>query len=233
MAERHGRETQVIKILMALGVLATAISFPALSHAQARTATVCAAKTYIAGESQPLTIGTDGDLCVHLAGSVTVTGGGDASAANQTSQITQETAINTVLGTATASPTANTISDRLKTIATNTGAATPAGPNAIGAVIPYAVTSTNGSTTIATGNTFQTLLALNAARKGCFIQNPPDATENLYVSVAIATGSATKAKSVQLTPGSSFGCAAGGNVITDNIAVTAVTSAHAFVEIDQ
>lgn len=53
--------------------------------------------------------------------SVSVVGGADASAANQASQISQETAINTVLGTATASPTANTIADRLKTINTTLG----------------------------------------------------------------------------------------------------------------
>ena len=45
-------------------------------------------------------------------------GSSNATAANQTLQITQETAINTVLGTVTASPTANTIADRLKALLT-------------------------------------------------------------------------------------------------------------------
>jgi hypothetical protein len=53
---------------------------------------------------------------------VTVAGGtaGDATAANQVLQIAQETAINTVLGTVTASPTANTIADRLKQLLNGT-----------------------------------------------------------------------------------------------------------------
>lgn len=94
-------------------------------------------------------------------------------------------------------------------------------------------TSNNGSTTITTGATFQTLLASNAARKGCLIQNPTTATEVLFVSVGIATGSATTAKSYTLNPGGSFSCASGNFVITDNIAVTATTTGHAFVETDQ
>lgn len=59
-------------------------------------------------------------------------GGGDASAANQVLQIAQETAINTVLGTVTASPTANTIAARLKDLLT--GIVLAAGSNVIGAV---------------------------------------------------------------------------------------------------
>ena len=129
--------------------------------------------------------------------------------------------------------TANTALACFRQLHTDITSAVPAGTNAIGAIIPNPVTSTNGSTTVVTGNTFQTLLALNSARKGCLIQNPSDATETLYVSVGIATGSATKAKSFQLPAGSSFSCNSGGNVITDNIAVTATTSAHAFVEVDQ
>ena len=95
------------------------------------------------------------------------------------------------------------------------------------------VTSTNNSGSIITGGTFQTLLAANAARKGCLIQNPTTATEPLYVSVAVATASASIAKSYSLAPGASFSCASGLAVITDNIAVTAATTAHAFVETDQ
>jgi len=51
-----------------------------------------------------------------------VAGGGDASAANQTSQITIETAISDRIGDAVTSPSANTLGDRLKTIATNVSA---------------------------------------------------------------------------------------------------------------
>jgi hypothetical protein len=94
--------------------------------------------------------------------------------------------------------------------------------------------SNNNSGTITTGGTFQTLLAANSARKGCTIQNPTTATEPLYVSVAIATGSATTAKSFSLVPGATFQCTQmAGPVITDNIAIEAATTGHVFVEIDQ
>lgn len=66
--------------------------------------------------------GTANPMTVTLAAG----SGGDASAANQVLQITQETALNTVLGTVTASPTANTVSDRLKTINTTLGSAATA-----------------------------------------------------------------------------------------------------------
>lgn len=59
-------------------------------------------------------------------------GGGDATAANQTLQITQETAINSALGTAVASPAANTVLDRLKSLLTGTVLA--AGANIIGRI---------------------------------------------------------------------------------------------------
>ena len=54
-------------------------------------------------------------------------GGGDASAANQSTQITAANLTNTVLGAVTASPTANTISDRLKVINTTLGTPFQAG----------------------------------------------------------------------------------------------------------
>lgn len=126
-----------------------------------------------------------------------------------------------------------TVDGRMQSLQAIAAGAIPGGTNAIGSVIPNAVTSTNGSTTVVTGNTFQTILASNASRKGCLIQNPSDATETLYVNVKDAVGSATKPRSYQLPAGASFSCTYGGNVITDIINVTAVTSAHAFVESDQ
>ncbi len=98
---------------------------------------------------------------------------------------------------------------------------------------PLTTASNNNSGSITTGGTFQTLLASNSSRKGCLIQNPTTASEPLYVSVGIATGSATLAKAFSLAPGASFRCANGGLVVTDNIAVTAPTTAHAFAEVDQ
>jgi hypothetical protein len=102
-----------------------------------------------------------------------------------------------------------------------------------GTVSPTGYSSTNGSSTITAGGVFQTLLAANSARKGCLIQNPTTATETLYVSVAVATGSATTAKSYSLAAGQAFSCSSGSIVVTDNIAIMATTTGHAFVETDQ
>ncbi|MBA3810730.1 MAG: hypothetical protein H0X27_03615 [Caulobacteraceae bacterium] len=100
---------------------------------------------------------------------------------------------------------------------------------------PSPATSTNASTIVNVGNisTFQNLLPANSARKGCTIQNPPDATETLYVNVAEVTTSATPAHSYQLTPGGVFSCIQGGIVITDRINVSAATTGHAFVSTSQ
>jgi len=56
---------------------------------------------------------------VDPAGAYVAAGSSDASAANQSSQIAIETAIRDRIGDAVASPSANTLSDRLKTIAAN------------------------------------------------------------------------------------------------------------------
>jgi hypothetical protein len=93
------------------------------------------------------------------------------------------------------------------------------------------VTSLNGSTTVATGGTFQTALAADPGRHGCLIQNPTTATEPLYVNVASASPST--ANSFSLAPGSSFSCLSGGTVVTDKITVTAATTGHAFVMVSQ
>lgn len=79
--------------------------------------------TLTAGRPGMLFIDTTGVLCTSAGGG----GGGDATAANQALQITQETAINTVLGTVAASPTANTIADRLKVLNTTLGTPFQAG----------------------------------------------------------------------------------------------------------
>ncbi len=110
---------------------------------------------------------------------------------------------------------------------------TAAGVPATVITTPLQKTSTNGSTTVTLGGTFQTLLAASATRDGCVIQNPTTATEPLYVFVGI-TGSATTAAAYSLSPGATFNCAnQNGMVITDNIAVTATTTSHAFVETNQ
>lgn len=85
-------------------------------------------------------------------------GGGDASAANQALQITQETAINTALGTVTASPTTNTVLARLKDLLTGIILAT--GSNIIGRVgIDQTTPGTTDSVSVKTrAKTVATLL---------------------------------------------------------------------------
>lgn len=98
---------------------------------------------------------------------------------------------------------------------------------------PLTATSTNSSGTITTGNTFQTLFASSPGRKGCIIQNT-NASDILYVSVAVATGSATKAGSIQVAAGGVFNCASpAGVVATDNIAITASTTSDTFAAVVQ
>ncbi len=97
----------------------------------------------------------------------------------------------------------------------------------------YGVTSTSGSSTVTTGGTFQSALASNANRKGCLIQNPATATENLFVFFG-ATGSATTATSFSLPAGAAMSCATGaGFVLTDNVAITGATTGHAYILVSQ
>lgn len=69
-----------------------------LTDTQLRATPVPISGTVSTGLTQPLTDTQLRATPVPISGTVTVTGTGDASAANQTLQITQETAINTVLG---------------------------------------------------------------------------------------------------------------------------------------
>jgi hypothetical protein len=77
-------------------------------------------------------------------------GGGDASAANQTLQLAQETAINAALGTAVASPATNTLLDRVKALLT--GIVLAAGSNLIGEVISRGRATNNASSTAYVSN---------------------------------------------------------------------------------
>lgn len=91
-----------------------------------------------------------------------------------------------------------------------------------------AATTTQTGPTVAVGLTFQSVAASSGSRKGCTIQNPPTATEVLYVFFG-ATGSATTSNSFTLSPGQALSCVSGPVVLTDNIAVTSTTAAHAFI----
>jgi len=94
----------------------------------------------------------------------------------------------------------------------------PSGPQTIQ---PLGVISTDASGTVTTGGAYQTIQAATATRHGCTVQNPLTATETLNVRVGTTTA-------FFLAPGSAFNCEVGGIVVTDAIAVTAATTAHAF-----
>ena len=88
-------------------------------------------------------------------------------------------------------------------------------------------TSTDASGTVATGGTFQSVLAANGNRKGCTIQNPTTASEVLYVYFG-PNASATTANSFSLAAGAAVSCAISGIILDDNVSVTGATTGHAF-----
>lgn len=94
--------------------------------------------------------------------------------------------------------------------------------------IPLNTTTTTSNGTIATGNTFQSVLAASSTRRGCLLQNTSSHT--MYV-FAGPNASATTAKSIQLAPGAYLNCPpiGGGTVIGDNISVTTSTAGDTYV----
>lgn len=89
---------------------------------------------------------------------------------------------------------------------------------------PLGVTPTDKSGTIASGGTAQTAIALNASRKGWCIQNPPTATEVLYVRSGTT---ATTTTGVTLSAGQQA-CSLPGLIDTGLISVLGATTSHAF-----
>lgn len=87
-------------------------------------------------------------------------------------------------------------------------------------------TSINTGGSITTGGTFQSVLAANANRNGCQIQNTSANVEYVFFG---ANASATEATSLQLAAGASITCASGGIVRTDNVSMTSGTAASTFV----
>lgn len=93
------------------------------------------------------------------------------------------------------------------------------------------VTSTVAGGTITTAGTYQTVLAANAARQGCFIQNTSSATMKFFLG---PPGSASDATSLIVVAGGTFSClGAGGLVLTDQISATATASLATFVVVSQ
>ena len=97
-------------------------------------------------------------------------------------------------------------------------------------IAPGQRTTVMGSGTIATGGTFQSIMAADANRTGCIIQNT--STHVMYVYFG-ATASATTSNSFQVAAsGGTMYCGAGGNsaiALTDNVAITTSTTSDAFV----
>lgn len=95
---------------------------------------------------------------------------------------------------------------------------------------PEVVTPTDKGGTITLGGTSQTAIAANASRKGCWIQNPVNATEDIYISSsAAAVTTAGTPDDADLAPGGAWSCLQGGNIIQTAIRIIAVTTAHAFI----
>lgn len=98
-----------------------------------------------------------------------------------------------------------------------TGTVTPA---------PAVVTPTDRGGTITVGGTAQTLAAANSSRKALVVQNPCNATEDLYISV---TGNATVGGAgdyADLPACASAVVGWNGQVITAAVSVNAATAGH-------
>lgn len=90
-----------------------------------------------------------------------------------------------------------------------------------------AVTPTDRGGSLVTGGTAQNAMASNTSRKGCWIMNPNDATEKLFVSSSTTATTVTGAPNdADLNPGQSWACNQGGNVIQSAISVNAATNGH-------
>ena len=81
------------------------------------------------------------------------------------------------------------------------------------------------SGTITTGGTFQVGIPANINTVGWIIQNPPDATEVLYVDFAV---SGTIATSIQLAPGETLEQLSG-VVFVGAVNIMAATTGHAYI----
>lgn len=95
---------------------------------------------------------------------------------------------------------------------------------------PLPVTPTDRGGTIGTGGTSQVAIAANASRQGCLIQNPLNASEDLFVSsTASAVTTPGAPDDADLGPGMSWSCTQGGTVIQTDIRVNAATTSHAYM----
>ncbi len=99
----------------------------------------------------------------------------------------------------------------------------------VGTVIaaPQAGVYVDRSGAVALGGTSQNLCAANGNRKRLFVQNPPSATESLFINFTAAASSAGGTSSIELVAGASFDSGQG-PISTELVTITAATTAHAF-----
>lgn len=90
---------------------------------------------------------------------------------------------------------------------------------------PNGVTTTPTGYTVTTANTFQSVLAASATRKGCLLQNTNAGGGDVEYVFFGPNASATEGASIQVAPGGAVNCATGsGQVLIDNVSVTSVAS---------
>ena len=87
---------------------------------------------------------------------------------------------------------------------------------------PYQLGNSNASSTITSGGTFQKVFAANKNRRGCAIQN--NGTHDMWVTIGVATASASVNSAMTLSAGNVFHCGDGVVVITGEVAITGTTS---------
>jgi len=197
------------RIVAFLGFLAALLfAAPVLAQTvQAQTVTACGTppNTPVVGNTYNITQDTTGKLCTSASGG----GGGGAvygptaaGAANANPPII-------IGGTATGATGGNVTVAKVDTSGNLS-------------VIGATATTTQAGGTITTHGVFQSALASSATRKGCLLQNTSSETEYVFFG---ATGSATTSNAFQVAAGNSVSCASpGGLVLTDNIAITSITT---------
>jgi hypothetical protein len=94
---------------------------------------------------------------------------------------------------------------------------------------PLVATVVNRGGTITAGGTAQTLAPANAARLGLVIQNPVEATENLYIAVAGAATVGGAGNFADLAPGGSCSLSVDDVIIQTGVSVNAATTGHLWI----
>jgi hypothetical protein len=85
-------------------------------------------------------------------------------------------------------------------------------------------TPTNKGSTITTGGTAQTPIAANVSRKYAICENPPSATEDLFISITTTATTTNAGNFADLAPGGSATIPG-----TAAVSVNAATTGHRFI----